>query len=52
MNTQEMLAEYEVLGFSYGTCAVRRKVDGVVGSLLFERDETTGERRYYAWMEG
>ena len=50
MNTQEMLAHYEVIGFSYGVCMVKRKADGVMGSLLF--DSESGERQYHSWLEG
>ena len=34
--TKELQDEFEVLGFSLGYCVVRRKSDGVVGSLAFD----------------
>jgi hypothetical protein len=45
MTKDEMLAEYEVLGFAYCMCIVRRKSDGVKGTLDF--DDTPGLPRYY-----
>jgi hypothetical protein len=42
MSTQEMLELYDVIGFSYGCCEVRRKADGVRGTLFFEHNP-----RYY-----
>lgn len=44
LTKDEMLAQYEVLGFSYGMCVVRRKSDGVRGVLQFTPD---ADRRYY-----
>ena len=47
MTKDEMLAEYDVLGFAFGVCVVRRKADGVRGTLLFKKDDrSAGERRY------
>jgi hypothetical protein len=36
MTTEQMRAEYEVLGFAMGYCIVRRKADGVKGTLDFD----------------
>ena len=44
LTKDELLAQYEVLGFSYGMCVVRRKSDGVRGVMLFTPD---ADRRYY-----
>ena len=33
MTTQEMQEQYEVLGFALGFCIVKRKSDGVRGTL-------------------
>ena len=33
--TEEMEQDFEVIGFSHGYCAVKRKSDGVKGSLDF-----------------
>lgn len=49
MTKEEMLAEYEVIGFAYGLCVVRRKSDGVEGTLEFSRDEESNERRYFGF---
>jgi len=35
MTTQEMQEQYEVLGFALGFCVVKRKSDGVRGTLDF-----------------
>jgi len=47
MTTEEMLTEYEVLGFAFCMCIVRRKSDGVKGTLDFDHMP----RRYYNFME-
>jgi hypothetical protein len=44
LTTSEMQEQYEVLGFSYGYCVVKRKSDGSEGTLSFER---VGDTRYY-----
>jgi hypothetical protein len=36
MNTGEMQELYEVLGFQYYMCIVKRKSDGVTGTLDFD----------------
>lgn len=41
--TEQLQAEFEVLGFALGFVVVRRKADGVVGSLEF----THAPRFYY-----
>jgi hypothetical protein len=33
--TEEMEQDFQVIGFAYGFCAVKRKSDGVKGSLDF-----------------
>ncbi len=50
MTTEEMLAEYEVLGFFYYLCIVRRKSDGVKGSLEFTDDAPHGVRKYHSFQ--
>lgn len=35
-DTDQLLADFEVIGFGYGLCVVRRKSDGVKGSLDFK----------------
>lgn len=47
-NTTELTKAFEVLGFSCGYCVVRRKVDGVRGSLSFDHMP----RIYYDFIEG
>lgn len=44
LTTAEMQEQYEVLGFAYGYCIVRRKADGAEGTLSFKR---VGDTRYY-----
>jgi hypothetical protein len=47
--TQELQQEFEVLGFSMGFVVVKRKSDGAVGSMTFER---VGDQRIYSgWVE-
>lgn len=46
MTTDEMLEEYEVLGFALGFCIVQRKSDGVKGTLDFDH----APRRYYNFV--
>ena len=48
MTKEQMLEQYEVLGFAYGYCIVKRKSDGVEGTLDFYTDDTTAYWvRYY-----
>jgi hypothetical protein len=44
MTTAEMQEQYEVLGFAYYMCVVKRKSDGKSGTLDFKRIDDT---RYY-----
>jgi hypothetical protein len=46
-NTDEMRQEFDVLGFAAPFMAVRRKADGVKGSLMF----THSPRWYFGWQE-
>ena len=39
MTMDQMLEQYEVLGFAYGWCIVKRKSDGVEGTLDFYTDD-------------
>lgn len=50
MTKDEMLDKYEVLGFAFYFCIVRRKSDGVKGTLDFADDLTHG-RQYYNFVE-
>jgi hypothetical protein len=45
-NTSELREEFEVTGFCYGMVVVKRKSDGVVGSLDF----THLPRLYYSFV--
>ena len=45
-NTTELQEDYAVEGFGYGLCVVRRKADGVRGSLDF----THSPRFYYNFV--
>lgn len=45
MDTAQMQEKYEVLGFQAPFVVVRRKSDGVLGSLEFEHSP----RRYFGW---
>jgi len=47
MTTAEMQELYEVQGFSLGMCIVRRKSDGVLGTLDFDH----APRFYYNFQE-
>lgn len=44
-STQELLDDFEVLGFSAPFVVVRRKADSVKGSLMFQHDP----RLYFAF---
>ena len=53
LTKDQMLDQYEVLGFAYGMCVVQRKSDGVKGTLDFgdftlDNDRT---RYYYNFVE-
>lgn len=48
LTKDQMLEQYEVLGFAYGMCVVERKADGVKGSLDFgDREVDNVRTRYY-----
>jgi hypothetical protein len=48
LTKDQMLEQYEVLGFGYGMCVVQRKADGVKGTLDFgEWIQDNGRTRYY-----
>jgi hypothetical protein len=48
LTKDQMLEQYEVLGFGYGMCVVQRKADGVKGTLDFgEWIQDNGMTRYY-----
>ena len=49
LTKDQMLEQYEVLGFALGLCVVRRKSDGKCGSLYF--DNLNGVRYYYDFQE-
>jgi len=53
LTKDQMLEQYEVLGFAYNLCVVERKSDGVKGTLDFgdftlDNDRT---RYYYNFVE-
>jgi len=53
LTKDQMLEQYEVLGFAYGLCVVQRKSDGAKGTLDFgdftlDNDRT---RYYYNFVE-
>lgn len=45
--TEELQRDFEVQGFALGICVVRRRSDGVVGSLKF----THSPRVYFGFVE-
>jgi len=47
MTTEEMQEQYEVLGFSFGMCVVKRKSDGAKGTLDFDH----APRYYYNFVQ-
>jgi hypothetical protein len=56
LTKDQMLEQYEVLGFAYGMCVVKRKSDGVKGTLDFgdhpilrpeDSSNPLGYTRYY-----
>jgi hypothetical protein len=49
LTKDQMLEQYNVLGFSYYLCVVERKSDGVRGTLDFA--EVNGVRFYYNFQE-
>lgn len=46
-NTDELRADFEVTGFMAPMVVVRRKADGVIGSLEFQHQP----RFYFGWVE-
>ena len=51
MTKDQMLEEYEVLGFFYDLCIVSRKSDGVKGTLRYTHTEgPAGYTRYYYYF--
>ncbi len=49
LTKDQMLEQYNVLGFSYYLCVVERKSDGVRGTLDFA--DVNGVRFYYNFQE-
>jgi hypothetical protein len=49
LTKDQMLEQYNVLGFSYYLCVVERKSDGVRGTLDFA--DVNGVRFYYGFQE-
>lgn len=47
---EQLLEEFDVLGFSFGLCVVKRKSDGVRGTLDFTTDPST-PRTYFNFQE-
>lgn len=50
LTKDEMLEQYDVIGFSYNYCVVTRKSDGVKGTLDFSATDS-GSRVYFNFME-
>lgn len=48
--TAELQEDFEVLWFAAPICGVRRKSDGVTGTMWFMRDDD-GVRRYFDFVE-
>jgi hypothetical protein len=46
-DAEELAREFEVMGFAAPFAVVRRKVDGVVGSLMFQHHP----RYYFDWTQ-
>ena len=46
-NTEEMVADFEAIGFAAPFIVVRRRVDGINGSLLFQHNP----RFYWGFQE-
>jgi hypothetical protein len=49
LTKDQMLEQFEVLGFALGLCVVRRKSDGRRGTLDFS--DVAGVRFYYNFQE-
>lgn len=48
--TAEMQEDFDVLGFAYSLCIVRRKSDNVEGTLDFYRDPELNTRIYHNFV--
>lgn len=46
--TEQLRDDFQVEGFAYGMVVVKRKSDGALGSLRFER--RGDERIYFGWV--
>ena len=46
LDTKELIAQYEVIAYAAPFVVVRRRSDGVMGSLMF----THQPRIYFGWM--
>ncbi len=53
LTKDQMLEQYEVLGFAYNLCVVQRKSDGVKGTLDFgdHNLDNVRTRCYYNFVE-
>lgn len=53
LTKDQLLDEYEVLGFAAYMCMVKRKSDGVTGTFAFDAFEEDGKlvRKYYDFVE-
>jgi hypothetical protein len=49
LTKDQMLEQYEVVGFAAYMCMVKRKSDGVIGTFAF--DTFDGIRKYYGFQE-
>ena len=49
LTKNELLEQYEVVGFAAYMCMVKRKSDGVIGTFAF--DSFDGVRKYYGFQE-
>lgn len=53
LTKEQLLAEYDVIGFAAYMCMVKRKSDGVIGTFAFDAFEEDGRlvRKYYDFVE-
>lgn len=53
LTKDELLEQYEVLGFAAYMCMVKRKSDGQIGTFAFDAFEEDGKliRKYYDFVE-
>lgn len=53
LTKDELLEQYEVLGFAAYMCMVKRKSDGVIGTFAFDAFDEGGHlvRKYYDFVE-